>query len=54
MDDESELVLGTIHLKSGQDFLVTTVSDSESQSFRIYGMKDGLLTRVYFGGGSSC
>jgi hypothetical protein len=54
IDDENELVLGTIHLKSGRDFLVTTVSDPESQSFRIYGMKDGRLTLVYAGGGSSC
>jgi hypothetical protein len=54
IEDENELVLGTIHLKSGRDFLVTTVSDPESQSFRIYGLKDGRLTLVFSGGGASC
>jgi hypothetical protein len=54
IDDENELALGTIHLKNGRDFLVTTVSDPESQSFRVYGVKNGRLTVVYFGGGSSC
>ena len=54
VEDENELVLGTIHLKGGRDFLVTSVSDPESQIFHIYGMKDGRLTLVYSGGGSSC
>lgn len=54
VDDENELVLGTIHLMNGRDFLITTVSDPESQSFRIYGIKNGRLTLVYSGGGSSC
>jgi len=52
--DENELVLGTIHLKSGHDFLITTVNDPESQLFRIYGIKDGRLTLVYSGGGAAC
>lgn len=53
-DDENEVILGIIHLKSGRDFLITTVSDPESQSFRVYGIKSGQLTIVYAGGGSSC
>jgi len=54
IEDENELVLGTIHLKNGRDFLVTTVSNPESQSFRICGLKDGRLTLVFSGGGASC
>ena len=53
-EDEAERVLGTIHLKSGRDFLITTVSDPESQWFRVYGIRDGHLTLIYEGGGSSC
>jgi hypothetical protein len=52
--DESEQILGIVHLKSGRDFLFTTVSDPESQFFRIYGFRDGHLTLVFSGGGSSC
>jgi len=40
---EDERVLGTIHLQSGRDFLVTSVSDPESRSFRVYGIRDGCL-----------
>jgi hypothetical protein len=47
-------VLGTIHMKSGRDFLITTVSDPDSQSFRVYGMVSGRLALIYSGGGSSC
>jgi hypothetical protein len=54
VDDEDERILGTMRLKSGHDFLITTVSDPESQSFRVYGMRDGRLVQVYSGGGSSC
>jgi hypothetical protein len=54
IEDEDERVLGTIHLKSGRDFLITTVSDPESQQFRVYGIRDGKLVIVYSGGGSSC
>ncbi|HEY5330652.1 MAG TPA: hypothetical protein VIJ79_12255 [Acidobacteriaceae bacterium] len=54
VDDEDERILGTIRLKSGRDFLITTVSDPESQTFRVYGLRDGRLVRVYSGGGSSC
>lgn len=53
-DDEEERVLGTIHLKSGRDFLITVVTDPESQSFRVYGIQAGRLALVYSGGGSSC
>jgi len=53
-EDEEERVLGSIHLKSGRDFLITTVNDPESQSFRVYGIHDGHLELVFSGGGSSC
>jgi hypothetical protein len=53
-EDEKERVLGTIHLKSGRDYLVTTVSDPESQWFRVYGILNGEVALVYSGGGSSC
>jgi hypothetical protein len=52
--DESEQILGLIHLKSGRDFLVNTVSDPESQFFRIYGIRDGKLSLIFFGGGGGC
>ncbi len=52
--DEDERVLGTIHLKSGRDFLITTVSDPESHSFRVYGIVSSRLVLIYSGGGSSC
>lgn len=51
---EEERVLGTIHMKSGREFLITTVSDPESQFFRVYGICDGKVALVYEGGGSSC
>jgi hypothetical protein len=54
IEDENEQVLGTIHLKSGRDFLITTVSDPASQTFHVYGIRNGKLTLVYSGGGSSC
>lgn len=53
-EDEEERLLGTIRLKSGREFLITVVRDPESQSFRVYGIRDGHLTQVYSGGGSSC
>jgi hypothetical protein len=54
VEDENEQVLGTIHLKSGREFLITSISDPESQTFHIYGIHHGKLTLVYSGGGSSC
>jgi hypothetical protein len=53
-EDEDERILGTIGLKSGREFLITTVTDPESQRFRVYGIRDGKLAMVYSGGGSSC
>lgn len=53
-DDQDERVLEAIRLKSGRDFLVTAVSDPESQFFRVYGIRDGHLVLIYSGGGSSC
>ena len=52
--DEEESMLGTIRLKSGREFLITVTSDPESHGYRIYGFRDGKLTMVYSGGGSSC
>jgi hypothetical protein len=52
--DEDEVVLGTVRLTNGRDFLVTTVADPEGQWFRVYGIRDGKLVVVYSGGGSSC
>ena len=53
-EDEEERILGTIRLKSGREFLITSVTDPESQSFRIYGIRDGKLALIYSGGGASC
>ncbi|HEY4379359.1 MAG TPA: hypothetical protein VGN01_03375 [Acidobacteriaceae bacterium] len=53
-NDENEQILGTIHLKSGRDFLVNTVSHPEGQYFRIYGIRNGKLALIYSGGGGSC
>jgi hypothetical protein len=54
MDDEEERVLGTIRMKNGKEFLITTVSDPESQLFRVYGVRDAHVVLVFQGGGSSC
>jgi len=53
-DDEQEGVLATIALKNGRQFLITAVSEPESQYFRVYGIRSGRLTLIYTGGGSSC
>jgi hypothetical protein len=52
--DENEQILGLVHLKSGQDYLVNTISHPEGDFFRIYGIRDGKLTMVFEGGGGSC
>jgi hypothetical protein len=52
--DEVEGILGVIRLKSGREFLITSVSDPEGQWFRVYGLKDGRLALIISGGGSSC
>ncbi len=52
--DENESILGTIHMKNNRDFLITTISDPETQFFRVYGIQKGKLTLVYAGGGGGC
>lgn len=52
--DEDERVFGTLRVASGKEFLVTVVSDPESQTFRVYGVRAGELVSVFSGGGSSC
>lgn len=52
--DEDESVLGTIRLKSGREFLVTSMHDSEEQWFRVYGIINDKLAIVYTGGLSDC
>jgi hypothetical protein len=52
--DEEERLLGTIRLKRGREFLITVVTDPESHSFRVYGIRGGHLQLIYSGGGSSC
>lgn len=53
-EDEDERILGTIQMKNGREFLITAVSDPESQFFRVYGIRDGKLKIIFSGGGSSC
>jgi hypothetical protein len=53
-EDDDERILGTVRMKNGREFLITAVSDPESQSFRIYGIQDGNLKIVFSGGGASC
>jgi len=43
-----------IHLKSGRDFLITSINDPEGHTFHVYGLRNGKLVLVYSGGGSSC
>jgi hypothetical protein len=52
--DENEQILGVIHLKSGREFLVNTISDPEGYHFRIYGINDSKLALVFEGGGGGC
>jgi hypothetical protein len=52
--DDNEQILGLIHLKNGRDFLVDTTRDPESDSFRIYGIRDGKLALIFEGGGGGC
>jgi hypothetical protein len=53
-EDEDERILGVVHLISGRDFLVNTVSDPESQFFRISGKRNDELTLIFSGGGGGC
>jgi hypothetical protein len=54
MEDGNQQLLGVIHLKNGKDFIVETVSDPETQFFRIYGIRDGKVSLVFEGGGGGC
>ncbi len=54
IEDENERVLGAIRLKNGREFLITSITDPESQIFHVYGIRNGRLTLVFSGGGSSC
>jgi hypothetical protein len=53
-EDENEQILGTIHMKSGMDFLVNGVSDPETQFFRVYGIRGGKVALIFSGGGGGC
>ena len=53
-EDENEQVLGTLLLRTGQQFLVTSINSPEAQFFRIYAMQNGSIRMVFSGGGSSC
>jgi hypothetical protein len=53
-DDEDERFLGVIHLRNGKDYIVDTVSDPESQFFRIYGIRNGTVAQLFEGGGGGC
>lgn len=52
--DANEQVLGSVVLKSGKEFLVTSVNSPQAQFFRIYAMRNGRIQMVFSGGGSSC
>ena len=52
--DENELIVGTIRLKNGMDFLVNEVSDPETYSYRIYGIREGKVALIFRGGGGGC
>ena len=52
--DTVESALGVIRLKNGREFLITTESDPEGQTFYAYGIRNGHLQIVFQGGGSSC
>ncbi len=54
IEDADERIIGVVRLLNGREFLITSVSDPESQSFRIYGVVDHRLKLVFSGGGSSC
>lgn len=53
-EDDNEQILGTIVLKDGKEFLITSVNSSEAQFFHVYAMHDGSVWMVFSGGGSSC
>jgi hypothetical protein len=52
---EPEYFIGTIHIKGEKsDFIVTSDSNSEGNEFYIYGLRNGVLQRIYDGGGGGC
>jgi len=53
-EDENEQILGLIHLKSGRDFLVNAESDPETDTFRIYGIRNNKFALIFNGGGGGC
>lgn len=53
-EDDNEQVLGTVTLKNGKEFLLTSVNSPEAQFFRAYAIRDGHIQMVFSGGGSSC
>lgn len=50
----NEQAMGVIRLRSGREFLVTAVDDSESQYYRAFEIQDGRVKVVFSGGGTSC
>lgn len=54
VEDLNEQIIGKVRLRSGKEFLITSLSDPESQTFHVYGIRDGKLAIVYAGGGSGC
>jgi hypothetical protein len=52
--DEQEEIIGLVHLKNSRDFLIDGVTDPETYSYRIYGIRDGKLALVFKGGGGGC
>ena len=53
-NDSNEQVLGAIRLKSGKQFLLTSVNTPQAQFFRVYAMQKGVIRIVFSGGGSTC
>jgi len=53
-EDDNEQILGVIHLRAGQDFLVSASSDPEGNEYRVYGYRNGKLVIVFHGGGGGC
>ena len=53
-NDSHEQVLGAIRLKSGKQFLLTSVNTPQAQFFRVYAMQKGVIRIVFSGGGSTC
>ncbi len=52
--DDNEQLLGTIRLKSGKQFLVTSINTPQAQFFRAYALRNGIVQMVFSGGGATC